>query len=276
MLLFMGNLSTLLTRSKFYGPTCLLLCFVSAGCLTVQTASNPTPFEHRLVRDQLVLHSDFELAEHHRVVEDLTLQREIISEKLGIPSTDEPIHIYLFADDTSYYDFLSLRFPNFPSRRAIFVETDIELSVYAHWGDRVAEDLRHEVAHGYLHAAIPNLPLWLDEGLAEYFEVGQERKGLNRQHVDLLMAQKDLTAWLPELKRLERLTSAADMTQQDYAESWAWVHFLLESGDDKAGLLTEYLADLRQGAAEAMLSSRLEKRLAEPKLAMLEHLQMLR
>jgi hypothetical protein len=68
--------------------------------------------------------------------------------------------------------------PNLPRRRAFFVETDTRLSVYAYWGDRVAEDLRHEVVHGYLHAVVPHLPLWLDEGLAEYFEVPRGLSGL--------------------------------------------------------------------------------------------------
>ena len=47
------------------------------------------------------------------------------------------------------------------------METDTRLTVYAYWGDRVAEDLRHEVTHGYLHTMVPHVPLWLDEGLAQ-------------------------------------------------------------------------------------------------------------
>ncbi len=254
---------------------CLILTLACASCQSLHTTSTSTPFQHRFVREQLVLHSDFPLPEQHRLVEQLTQQRDFLCEKLDIPATDEPIHIYLFADDTSYYDYLRLRFPNFPARRAIFVETDVELSVYAHWGDHVAEDLRHEVAHGYLHAAISDLPLWLDEGLAEYFEVGRSRKGLNQPHLDMLLAQSELASWQPNLKRLEQLASAADMTQQDYAEAWAWVHYLLES-KDKAALLTDYLADLRQGITEPTLSARLEKRLVVPRLAMAEHLQILR
>ena len=54
-------------------------------------------------------------------------------------------------------------FPDFPQRRAIFVETDAQLAVYAHWGPHVAEDLRHETAHGYLHSSTSHLPVWLDE-----------------------------------------------------------------------------------------------------------------
>jgi len=255
---------------------CLILCLACAGCQSLQLTKQSAQFQHRFVREQLVLHSDFPLPEQHRLVEELALQRERLSEKLLLPPTDEPIHIYLFAKDASYYDFLNQRFPGFPARRAIFVETDIELSVYAHWGDHVAEDLRHEVAHGYLHASVPNLPLWLDEGLAEYFEVGRGLRGVNRPHVELLAAQANLANWKPDLLRLEQLTSAAEMTQQDYAEAWAWVHYLLESGDDKANLLTDYLADLRQGVAGATLSARLKKRLAGPELAMAEHIQMLR
>ena len=76
--------------------------------------------------------------------------------------------------------FFRDRYPDFPKRRAFFVETDTQLAVYAQWGDRVAEDLRHEVAHGYLHAIVPSIPLWLDEGLAEYFEVPRGQNGLNR------------------------------------------------------------------------------------------------
>ena len=143
----------------------LALCLLTA-CQTLRTTARPTPFAHELRREQIVLHSDFDLDEHQRLVSELCTQRELLANKLGLPTTDVPIHVYLFGDETKYYDFLATRFPGFPSRRAIFVETDIELAVYAHRSDHLAEDLRHEVTHGYLHAALPRLPLWLDEGLA--------------------------------------------------------------------------------------------------------------
>ncbi len=250
----------------------LLCTVVLIGCQAIRPADRPTPFAHSLRRQQIVLHSDFALDKHERLLKELSEQRELLTHKLGLPTTDVPIHVYLFADDTSYYDFLDQRFPGFPHRRAIFVETDTELAVYAHWGDHVAEDLRHEVTHGYLHAALPHLPLWLDEGLAEYFEVGKAQQGLNAAHLTQLTSQADFQ---PNLLRLEQLTSAAKMTQQDYAESWAWVHFLLESDVDKTHLLTDYLADLQQGAS-SKLSMRLQKRLAGPELALAEHLQTLR
>ena len=74
--------------------------------------------------------------------------------------SDEPVHLYLFENTARYDAFVAARFPNFPARRAFFVETDTTLSVYAAWQDRIAEDLRHETTHGYVHAVVPTVPLW--------------------------------------------------------------------------------------------------------------------
>ena len=209
------------------------------------------------VSDQLVLHTDFDLPAEHRMVTELVVEREQIGARLGLPPGQEPIHVYLFAEEESYRECVSQRFPNFPQRRAIFVETDAQLSVYAHWGDHVAEDLRHETAHGYLHAAAPNLPLWLDEGLAEYFEVGRGKQGLNRPHVELLKAQRDAGCWKPDLARLETLASAEGMTQLDYAEAWLWVHWLLDAEDAPSEVLPTVLADLAKPDPGPSLGARL-------------------
>ena len=263
-------------RRRAWICLCWWCCLAVMGCQTLRIEPRTARFEHRVVRDQVVLHSDFSLSEEHRLIDELSAQRQWLTTKLQLPATEVPIHVYLFADEASYYDFLDLRFPGFSSRRAIFVETDTQLSVYAYWGDHVAEDLRHEVSHGYLHAVVPHLPLWLDEGLAEYFEVGSARRGLNEPHVQLLDQLHTADQWQPDLARLEQLHLAADMTQADYAEAWAWVHFLLESDGNKAHILVDYLADLRQGESGARLSTRLQKRLARPDLALLEHLETLR
>ena len=249
---------------------------VCAGCQVFrqQEHYDPFPFEHPC--GQLVFHSDTPLTGQQRLIEELVSQRDWINARLGLSPSNRPIHIYLYGNEAEYYKFLKLRFPEMASRRAIFVGTTADLTVYAHWGDQVAIDLRHEVAHGYLHAAVANLPLWLDEGLAEYFEVGRGLRGYNESHVDLLGGQAIAGSWQPDLERLERLQSAADMTQQDYAEAWAWVHYLLESDDDKSELISGYLADLVADGIAQPLSARLGERLAAPGLAISEHIRTLR
>jgi hypothetical protein len=243
------------------------------GCHGLPLDPPKGTFLHSIPREQLVLHSDFHLPERHRLVEELVAERQRICDTLALQPSDEPVQVYLFNSESDYQAHVARHFPEFPLRRAIFVETDVELAVYAHWGDHVAEDLRHEVAHGYLHSMVPHLPLWLDEGLAEYFEVGRGQRGVNRPHVELLVGQAALGNWKPDLARLESLTDAGGMTQLDYAEAWAWVHFLLNSPDDKRSLLTDYLAELRRDKPEARISTQINRRLADAEAALLEHVR---
>ena len=63
--------------------------------------------------------------------------------------------------------------------------------------------------------------------------------------------------WRPDLRRLEQFPPSYDMTQDDYAEAWAWVHFLLRSQPERRDALRAFLADLRQEGQSAPISARL-------------------
>jgi len=207
---------------------------------------------------QLVIHADFPLAGQHRLVRELEGLRVEVSQELGLPISDEPVHLYLFENPERYETFVAARFPSFPARRAFFVETDTTLSVFAAWQDRVAEDLRHETTHGYVHAVVPAVPLWLDEGIAECFELPQSAQGRHEPHLAHLAGRLIEGTWRPDLERMESLAAAGEMSQDHYAEAWCWVHWLLASPDRRA-VLQDYLADLRRDPATAPLSARLRQ-----------------
>ena len=194
--------------------TILFLLIFLAGCRGFPQRS-PLPAAHKVAVGQLVFHSDFELPADHRLVRELVQERDDICNTLNLSCSNEPIEVYLFGDADRYREYLVRNFPSVPSRRAFFLETDTRLAVYAHWSDRVAEDLRHEVAHGYFHSVTPGLPLWVDEGLAEFFEVPRGMNGLNRPHVELLSDMKEHDDWKPNLTRVEKLTDAAEMEQRE-------------------------------------------------------------
>ena len=158
----------------------LFFVLVVGGCAGSLAGRLTLPDQNTLVRDQLVIHGDFPLAAHHRLFEELTAQRADLCRQLALPSSDEPIQIYLFETAERFAGFIRLHHPEFPDRRAFFVETDAQLTVYAQWGDHMAEDLRHEVTHGYLHSVAPNVPQWIDEGIAKFYEVPRGQRGLNR------------------------------------------------------------------------------------------------
>jgi hypothetical protein len=240
----------------------------SAGLPTVDSRDADLPDRTEIAAGQLVIHADFQLAAQHRLVRELESLRVDVSQELGLPVSDEPVHLYLFATSERYDAFAARRFPGFPSRRAFFVETDTSLSVFAAWQDRIAEDLRHETTHGYVHAVAPGVPLWLDEGIAEYFELPRSSGGVHRDHVDHLHARILEGTWRADLIRLESLRSAATLSQDDYAESWAWVHWMLATTDAKRRMLQAYLADIRFDPPAAVpLSVRLVREGGEQGLA---------
>ena len=246
--------------------TVMFVCGCATGLKTPGLFTS-LPNNHTLVRGQLVIHGDFSPEAHQRLWDDLIACRGDLGRDLALPESDEPIHVYLFEDADEYKAFMRLHHPGFPKSRAGFNETGSRLEVYAHWGDRVAEDLRHEVMHGYIHSAVPNTPLWLDEGLAEYYEVPRGTSGVNHEHVRWLAARLERGEWKPDLARLERLGPADGMTRADYAEAWAWVHFLLQSGGrGRHDLPGEYLRRSRQhGSAEplSVAISRIDERASD-------------
>jgi hypothetical protein len=249
----------------------LLIVLLLGGCATPLGSRLVPPDRNILVRDQLVIHSDFPLAAHHRLFEELTSQRADLCRRLVLPTSDEPIHVYLFEGPERFQGFIKLHHPEFPDRRAFFVETDTRLSVYAQWGDRMADDLRHEVTHGYLHSVVPNVPLWLDEGIAKCYEVSRGQRGLNRPLLDRLGELIQQAHWRPNLRRLEQFPANYNMTQDDYAEAWAWIHWLMESRPEHLDVLRNYLADLRRDGATAPISARLAAVSSAPDAALLEH-----
>src|SRR5262245_49876186 len=72
----------------------LLLAF--AGCRSLPP-SPALPEQSSVVRDQLVINSDFGLPKQHRLLDELAAQRLDLSQRLQLPPTDEPIHVYLFS-----------------------------------------------------------------------------------------------------------------------------------------------------------------------------------
>lgn len=256
-------------------PSFLLILLAVCGCTGILAGRLTLPERNTLVRDQLVIHGDFALSAHHRLFEELTAQRADLCRRLTLPGSDEPIHVYLFESADRFDGFMRLHHPGFPDRRAFFVETDARLTVYAQWSDHMAEDLRHEITHGYLHSVAPNVPLWLDEGIAEFYEVPRGQRGLNQTHLDRLLVRIDRERWQPDLRRLEQFPSTYGMTQDDYGEAWAWVHFLMESRPELLEVLRAYLADLRRDGVARPLSTRLLGVMARPDAALVEHVRRL-
>lgn len=260
--------------SNFASLVLVIACVATAGCVLHQ----PTPVlpeQHFLQSGQLEIHSDFKLPESHRLVTELA-QRRDLANLLGVEPSEEPIHVFLFEDTEDYRQYMNNQHPDFPARRALFVKTDTQLKIYASWHSRVGEDLRHEVTHGYLHSAVDNIPLWLDEGLAEFFETGRGKQGSHSGHIHLLKTKLKQGKWSPNLQRLEMLDKAEALTQLDYAESWLWVHFLLFNLEVRdQHLLQAHLIQLRKHGSAFDITTAIDNEIDNVESAIIEHLKSL-
>jgi hypothetical protein len=241
-----------------------------SGCLhsTLRTipadlrnaASAPAPSEplewHRVDRGQLAIHTTFYLPPTHPLIEEMVnLRADVLQVLRATPST-EPIQVYLFRNPRELAQITQRTGDPILQRRAYFLQTPDALRVYAAWTYDVAVDLRHELTHAYIHSVQPQVPLWLDEGLAEYFEVPRAEVGRHPLHSQYLR-QRQLDGGLDlSLARLESLRDPATFAQADYAQSWLWVRWLL-SRTETAELLAEYFANLPKGGEPASLLPRL-------------------
>jgi tRNA A-37 threonylcarbamoyl transferase component Bud32 len=234
----------------------LALAFAFSGC---QAVDRPValPVKHQVKCEQLLVLSDFKLQKDHELIRELSTLREQEAKLLELPLHRDPVVVYLFNNETEYRKYMAVTYPKLPPRSAYFVGSTTELAVYTHWGQSVREDLRHEYTHGLLHSAMKRVPLWLDEGLAEYFEIsGPQPGGINREYatkLSALLAQ----GWRPNLKRLEALGDDAQMRRSDYQEAWAWVHFMLHGSPEAKHVLLSYLTDLRTIPDPKSISKRL-------------------
>lgn len=243
----------------------LLVVALAAGCLTppLRTPTAPAaaatvPGRSEFRRGQVVYHSDADVSPEHPLFTELASFPEHVCRTLGLPSADRLVHVYLFRDRPSFEAYFRQEFQELPSRRALFVldrdglDRREEARIYAFWGERVADDLRHELTHAALHAVLAEVPLWLDEGLAMYFEPGAAARGRHARALDAIAAELNKDTWRADLERLESLEDVKQLHLADYHECWAWVHFLLHGGEARRAMLLAYLQDLRRGKVEPL------------------------
>ncbi len=238
-----------------------VLCLVTvlSGCRTtaVITPTAALPARHSVRSDQLLVLSNFKVPRDHVLIRNLEELRENVTKTLGLSVQEDDVVVYLFSDKKAYEKYLKLMYPELPSRRAYFVGSAKELAVFTYMGDRVQEDLRHEFTHGLLHASSRKVPLWLDEGLAEYFETPDKTPGMLKTKYMQKLSFALEKGWRPDINRLENLDNFASMSRDDYQEAWAWVHFMIHHSPETHEVLTQYLDDLKTKSKPELISKRL-------------------
>lgn len=216
------------------------------------------------------VHADFSLAKETELLAELARLQQDLADTLGARPPSEPVHLFLFEKKPTYQAYMQQHFPKVPYRRALFIKARGPGMVFAWQGDEFGLDVRHESTHALLHAWLTNVPLWLDEGLAEYFEVPHDERAGKHSHLAAVRAMIRL-GQLPRLEALESLSGIDDMGRDEYRDAWAWVHFGVHGPPAAREELLRYLADLEGGGPHGPLSERLRRRLPDLDRRMAEH-----
>ncbi len=251
------------TRLLLTGAFCLAAL---AGAATVEAQRWP---DERAV-GPFAYHADFELAEYEPLFEEMALMQRDLAAALNIQPPQETVHVFLFSHRGAYQSYVRQYFPRVPYRRALFIKGRGPGMVFAFRNQDFEIDLRHESTHALLHSALPMVPLWLDEGLAEYFEMPAAERPFDHPHLASVRWNLNLR-YLPEIEALEALGELGELGRAEYRDSWAWVHFMLHGPPEARQELIAYLNDIRESRPPGLLSERLSRRIPNLRERFTEH-----
>ncbi|MBM4090959.1 MAG: hypothetical protein FJ276_16280 [Planctomycetes bacterium] len=241
-----------------------------AACTLAHGAAPGTEWADERQAGRFVLHADFPLDEHPRLAGELaSLERDVTS-ALGVEPTRELIHLFLFRDSRSYQTYLNEYFPGAPVRRALFIKGKQLGWVFAFESPEFEVDVRHESTHALLHSCLPTVPLWLDEGLAEYFEVPVDQRVYDNPHCSPTRWAARFGRVRP-LRDLEQLRDVRELGEAEYRASWAWVHFMLHGPPEAHTVLVQYLRDIQSNMPPGTLEDRLRRAVPDVEARFLAH-----
>ncbi len=187
-----------------------------------------------------------------------------VSRRLGFGEHVEgkKFQVYVFSGEASYLDYIEDVFEG---------RGDNTLGMYSFYlkqllvldSPRRADfmhTVRHEGFHQFLDAQLETPPIWLNEGLAEYFAAARTdtswRDGkLERRRLEVLRTPRPgrskLEQRLTPLSAFLHLESGAFMrnASYNYAQAWAFVHFLRHTSRENRTRFDSLIESLRAGVA---------------------------
>jgi Protein of unknown function (DUF1570) len=162
-----------------------------------------------------------------------------------------PTVVVVFGSARSFEPYIPL-YNSKPIRLSGYFVASDDMNVVA-LADADREHSLRTIFHEYVHVVIDNLsramPVWLNEGLAEYYSTFQVDEGGRRavvgrlipSHLQLLNERRHMP--IAELLAVDSSSSSYNEGERQtlfYAQSWALVHMLVSGVPNRASLLAKY------------------------------------
>ncbi len=213
--------------------------------------------------DHYTIASDMDRATCVQLAKVLEETYGFLSHAIGPIAAGRPgMRVFVFSGKQAYFDYCEDLVGDSMNRtQGMFTP---QLAQLLFWNaidrDEFVQTARHEAVHQYVDALVPEMPVWLHEGLAQYFETMRKEKG---QFVagapptgprQLLQGLKKGTQWL-------RLEVLFDMQAEQfygtnanvwYAVSWAVVHALADGAPEDRKLFDALIERIARGVDGAV------------------------
>lgn len=219
-----------------------------------------------------VFRSEFPLKDVQDLLNEIADLHTDLEDTLGVTCSDREIQVHLFRGRMTYHRYLSVRVPQGARRQAFYMPSPDVGRVYAYRHRGLEIDVRHETTHALLRNALPFVPLWLDEGLAEYFEVPAAQRQQGDGHLGELRLAMRL-GWKPDLKRLEAKRGFLEMGPREYRDSWGIIHYLLHGPPEAKQVFLDYVHEIESGGVPGHLSEKLETSIPDYEQQIVRHLK---
>jgi hypothetical protein len=227
-----------------HSPQSLRLC----GAILFLFSTAAIAGELRVINTpHYAIHTDL----NQKLAEDLAMRMEQMYRQYSVrladfnPKQAGLFQVYLFSKREDYSNLTSDKFPN---TGGVFIQKKNLLAAFleGQGRDGLRRTLQHEAFHQFAASAIgPNMPVWLNEGIAQVFEEGiwigtQFKIGLVpprrlRQLKQDLGQQKFMSfKQFLALSDTEWRADFADASTSAsrYSQAWAITHFLIFASDE--------------------------------------------
>ncbi len=243
-------------RNVMTGPVRVLMAVLLFGLWPAQASARWT----RVTSENFTFVGDAPEAVIRRVAERLEQFREVLLRALPGAAGQSPVPtiVVVFSNERSLAPARPL-FEGRPVDVAGYFQAgeDVNyLTVNADSLDFALPTVFHEYSHFLLSNGYGQAPVWVSEGLAEFYQVMEPQNGgksvvLGRapgSHVERLKAST-----LMPIRELTSVTHQSPVYNEGnrrsvfYAQSWALVHYLTVGNQARAPQFCDYLARLRGG-----------------------------
>jgi hypothetical protein len=220
--------------------------------------SQPTDYESR----NYAVRSDIDgkvCAEASKVLEQaLSMYERLFGRPKSKAGDPERYEVYLFSGQAGYLTYTRHLFGSAAGGTAGVYSPVLKQLLIWNLPDRsqMMSTIRHEGFHQFLDRAVEaTLPSWFNEGTAEYFETAALSRGKMTPgtpvlgHVTALNEKGVKWIDLKDLIASDRVKFYSDPGNY-YAQSWAFVHYLLETGRKERTLYQSYFDGLVAGGSQ--------------------------